>query len=364
LSDEIEAQLKEAAQISMGTEVSHEDIDNINDLACQVLDLQTYRTELSEYISQRMQAIAPNLTILLGDLLAARLIARVGSLLTLAKIPASSLQLLGAEKALFRALKTKHDTPKYGLIFHASLVGQSSAKNKGKITRALAAKASLSSRVDALSEKDQPISIAPQLREMVLARIRELESGETSKGAKIQAISTKYDPKKRDSASFKPIRVYDTRSDVTSDDMIIEPSVKGEEGEETNDQKKKEKVKIKKEESEEEKDEEKKKKKKKEKKKKQKEESEESKDSDKKQKKEEEKKKKKEEKEKKKEEKKKEKEKRKEEKEKRKEEREKKKETKKKKEEEETDGTRGKKRKLSESGDSEQKKKKKERLID
>lgn len=82
----------------------------------------------------------------------ARLIAHAGSLMNLAKQPASTIQILGAEKALFRALKTKHDTPKYGLIYHASLVGQVGPKMKGKISRVLAAKAALSIRVDALGD--------------------------------------------------------------------------------------------------------------------------------------------------------------------------------------------------------------------
>ena len=64
--------------------------------------------------------IAPNLTALVGELVGARLISHAGSLLNLAKHPASTVQILGAEKALFRALKTKHDTPKYGLIYHVS----------------------------------------------------------------------------------------------------------------------------------------------------------------------------------------------------------------------------------------------------
>jgi nucleolar protein 58 len=71
-----------------------------------------------------MMAMAPNLTVLVGDLVGARLISHAGSLINLAKHPASTLQILGAEKALFRALKTKKDTPKYGLIYHAQLVGQ------------------------------------------------------------------------------------------------------------------------------------------------------------------------------------------------------------------------------------------------
>ena len=76
-----------------------------------------------------------------------------GSLLNLAKHPASTVQILGAEKALFRALKTKQDTPKYGIIYHASLVGQANTKIKGKMSRMLAAKTSLAIRVDALGEE-------------------------------------------------------------------------------------------------------------------------------------------------------------------------------------------------------------------
>ena len=85
-------------------------------------------------IQNRMAAIAPNLTVLVGELVGARLIAHAGSLLNLAKHPASTVQILGAEKALFRALKTRQDTPKYGLIYHASMVGQAAPKNKGKYT--------------------------------------------------------------------------------------------------------------------------------------------------------------------------------------------------------------------------------------
>jgi nucleolar protein 58 len=98
-----------------------------------------------------MNALAPNLTALVGELVGARLIAHAGSLINLAKSPGSTIQILGAEKALFRALKTKHDTPKYGLIYHASLIGQATGKNKGKIARMLAAKSALGLRVDSLS---------------------------------------------------------------------------------------------------------------------------------------------------------------------------------------------------------------------
>ena len=137
LPEEIETAVKAAAEISMGTEITIEDLDNIQALAEQVISFTEYRAQLSGYLSARMAAIAPNLTALVGDLVGARLIAHAGSLMELAKKPASTIQILGAEKALFRALKTKHDTPKYGLIYHASLIGQASGKNKGKIARML-----------------------------------------------------------------------------------------------------------------------------------------------------------------------------------------------------------------------------------
>lgn len=136
----------------MGTEISDEDLETIGALATEVVDLSEHRQSLSNYLSTRMQALAPNLTALVGELVGARLIAHAGSLMNLAKSPGSTIQILGAEKALFRALKTKHDTPKYGLIYHASLIGQATgSKNKGKIARMLAAKSALGLRVDALS---------------------------------------------------------------------------------------------------------------------------------------------------------------------------------------------------------------------
>ncbi|KAL2008127.1 hypothetical protein VTN00DRAFT_8109 [Thermoascus crustaceus] len=152
LPEEIEAAVKNAADRSMGTEISEEDLENIQALAEQVVGFAEYRQQLASYLTARMTAIAPNLTALVGELVGARLIAHAGSLLNLSKSPASTIQILGAEKALFRALKTKHDTPKYGLIYHASLIGQATGKNKGKMARILAAKASLGLRVDALAE--------------------------------------------------------------------------------------------------------------------------------------------------------------------------------------------------------------------
>lgn len=158
LPEELEGPVKAAADRSMGTEISEEDLENIQALAEQVVGFAEYRQQLASYLSSRMTAIAPNLTALVGELVGARLIAHAGSLTNLAKSPASTLQILGAEKALFRALKTKHDTPKYGLIYHASLIGQATGRNKGKMARILAAKASLGLRVDALAEWEDDVT--------------------------------------------------------------------------------------------------------------------------------------------------------------------------------------------------------------
>uniref|UniRef100_A0A0D6QWI3 Nop domain-containing protein n=1 Tax=Araucaria cunninghamii TaxID=56994 RepID=A0A0D6QWI3_ARACU len=174
LPEEVEAELKEAAVISMGTEISDHDMLNIKALCDQVISLSEYRGQLFDYLRSRMNAIAPNLTALVGELVGARLIAHAGSLLNLAKQPGSTVQILGAEKALFRALKTKHQTPKYGLIFHASLVGQAAPKLKGKISRSLAAKAALSIRIDALGE-NQDGSVGIENRAKLETRLRQLE---------------------------------------------------------------------------------------------------------------------------------------------------------------------------------------------
>ena len=107
LEEDVEAELKEAAEVSMGTEIAEEDVDSISQLCEQVINIASYRASLYDYLKHRMNAIAPNLTVMVGELVGARLIAHAGSLLSLAKQPASTVQILGAEKALFRALKTK-----------------------------------------------------------------------------------------------------------------------------------------------------------------------------------------------------------------------------------------------------------------
>lgn len=94
--------------------------------------------------------------------------------MNLAKHPASTVQVLGAEKALFRALKSKQPTPKYGLIYHAHIVGQSTPKVKGKVSRMLAAKLALCSRVDALGDQTE-VTVAIDNKKYVERRLEEIQ---------------------------------------------------------------------------------------------------------------------------------------------------------------------------------------------
>lgn len=191
--------VKEYAEISMGTDIADEDLENIQFLCQNIVELTEYRAQLFDYLRNRMMTIAPNLTILVGELVGARLISHAGSLMNLAKHPASTVQILGAEKALFRALKTKHDTPKYGLIYHAHLVGQSNSQMKGKMSRMLAAKASLATRVDALG--DEPSNaLGTEHRARLETRLKMLEDSKlrmVNGGQKRPKAGAKYDHKSK-----------------------------------------------------------------------------------------------------------------------------------------------------------------------
>lgn len=267
--ESMEAAVKEAAEISMGTDITELDILNIRSLGEQVLSMTEYRAQLFEYLKNRMNAIAPNLTIMVGELVGARLISHAGSLMNLAKQPASTVQILGAEKALFRALKTKHDTPKYGLIYHASLIGQAAPKNKGKISRVLAAKASLAIRVDALTdETDEQVdtTIGFEGRAKVEARLRQLEGGVLTSSVTAQKTA-KYDAVAAKAAA--PAPAYNAASDIVMDVDSPEEDEKKKKKKKDKDSEKKAKKKRKSEAVEEEEDDDKKAKKaKKEKKKK------------------------------------------------------------------------------------------------
>lgn len=210
LPEDLEEKVKEAAEISMGTEISDDDILNIQNLCDEIISITDYRTHLTDYLKARMMAMAPNLTVLIGEHIGARLIAHAGSLMNLAKQPASTMQIFGAEKALFRALKTKKDTPKYGLIYHAQLVGQCSTKNKGKMSRMLAAKAALATRVDAFGE-DVSFELGAEHKVKLENRLRLLEEGNLRRISGTGKAKAKFEKYQSKSEVFQ----YQTAGDST-----------------------------------------------------------------------------------------------------------------------------------------------------
>merc|ERR1712020_723901 len=170
----------DASKMSMGMDVSPVDLLNIDMFATRVIALADYRKMVSSYLQDKMALVAPNLATLIGDTVGARLISHAGSLTNLAKYPASTVQILGAEKALFRALKKKGNTPKYGLIFHSSFIGRAAAKNKGRISRFLANKCSIASRIDCFTEHATNV-FGTKLKEQVEDRLKFFETGDIPK---------------------------------------------------------------------------------------------------------------------------------------------------------------------------------------
>ena len=133
---------------SRGGDISDANLAIVQSLAKQILELFDLRKNLEDHVESEMRKIAPNLSAVLGTSVGARILARAGSIKHLATMPASTIQVLGAEKALFRSLKTGSQPPKHGLLFQHTLVHAAPRWQRGKIARAIAGKAAIASRVD------------------------------------------------------------------------------------------------------------------------------------------------------------------------------------------------------------------------
>ncbi|MEM3700865.1 MAG: C/D box methylation guide ribonucleoprotein complex aNOP56 subunit [Candidatus Bathyarchaeia archaeon] len=142
-------QIAKMAESSMGADITDTDLTQIQALCKNVLSLYQLRQNLEQYLDMAMEEVAPNTKALVGSLLGARLIALSGGLANLAKMPASTIQVLGAEKALFRSLKTGTKPPKHGIIFQHTFLHEAKKWHRGKIARALAGKLAIAVRADA-----------------------------------------------------------------------------------------------------------------------------------------------------------------------------------------------------------------------
>ena len=162
--------ITKVAEKSMGADLSEMDLKQIQVLCKDILDLYKLREGLEKYLDLTMEEVAPNTKYLVGSLLGARLIAVSGGLMNLAKRPASTIQVLGAEKALFRSLKTGTRPPKHGLIFQHTILHDAKKWQRGKIARALAGKLAIATRADAFGRR----SIGPELKADMEKRIEEI----------------------------------------------------------------------------------------------------------------------------------------------------------------------------------------------
>lgn len=221
----------QAMNTSMGTEIAEVDMENIGSFTEKVIHLTEYRQNLLNYLTSRMNNVAPNLSTLIGETVGARLISKAGSLTNLAKYPASTLQILGAEKALFRALKSKGNTPKFGLIYHSSFIGRATARDKGKMSRFLANKCSIATRIDCFTDEPSDI-FGSKLREQVEERLHYYETKELPKKnidamrEAIEAASAlterKRKRKEKKSKKEKKVKIAEPEDDAMNRDEEVE----------------------------------------------------------------------------------------------------------------------------------------------
>jgi len=171
LPNEKAEELTKAASKSMGANIDDSDLLVLQAFCGLMLDLYKFREKSESFVEDSLKQIAPNMTAIVGASLSARLISIAGSLENLAKMPASTLQVLGAEKALFRSLRTGARPPKHGVIFQNTAIHQSPRWQRGKIARALSGKLSIASRVDAFEGE----FIGEKLRQDVSKKVDEIK---------------------------------------------------------------------------------------------------------------------------------------------------------------------------------------------
>lgn len=148
LSEKVKEKIKEESLTSFGMRLKDRDISGAFMIASEILNLYDLKTKLEENLKEVMAEICPNITYLAGHLLGARLLLHAGSLERMAFMPASTIQMLGAEKALFKFLRTKKLPPKHGIIFTLPEINNAKKKDRGKISRNFAAKIAIAAKAD------------------------------------------------------------------------------------------------------------------------------------------------------------------------------------------------------------------------
>jgi len=171
LSEARIARIRREAERSMGVDLSPEDLEVIREMARSILFLDEKRSRMMGYVASLMERNAPNLAAVADPIVGARLIARAGGIEKLALMPATSVQTLGAEKALFRHITKGAKPPKHGIIFQHPYVRNSPRKLRGKIASVLASKISLAARMDAITGQDRSEELKAAL-DLTVSNIR------------------------------------------------------------------------------------------------------------------------------------------------------------------------------------------------
>ncbi len=161
------AEISSSALKSSGAEISSADLSWLQEVCKTVLELYGLRESAEKYTDNIMVEVAPNMTSVLGAVLSAKLISMAGGLGNIARMPASTLQVLGAEKALFRTLKTGARPPKHGIIFQYGPIHQSPKWLRGKIARAVAGKLAIAARMDAFGGENRGTSLKSALEKKI-----------------------------------------------------------------------------------------------------------------------------------------------------------------------------------------------------
>lgn len=159
--------LKQLAEKSMGMDLREEDIKMIQLFAGKILELLELRRNLSKYLEKLLKEIAPNFTELAGPVIAAKLISKAGGMEKLARMASSTIQLLGAERSLFRHLQGRGKSPKFGIIYQSSYIQQAPRKHQGKIARLLASKLSIAAKIDYYSKEYRGNQLKQELQEKI-----------------------------------------------------------------------------------------------------------------------------------------------------------------------------------------------------
>lgn len=186
---------------SVGADLTANDVNIIKFYARMIVNEFETRTRLEEYIDQLMEEVAPNIKSLAGSTLGARLISLAGGLANLAKMPASKIQIIGAERALFTYLKSGDKPPKHGIIFQHPLIHSAPKWQRGKIARALAGKLAIAARLDYYSS-----TLKQDLLEALDKRVAEIKKKYKSQPEKPRKVKSTNKNKIKSSKKLRKIK--------------------------------------------------------------------------------------------------------------------------------------------------------------